>query len=309
MIKYDVNAVCGPPDDYIQVTCCSPAYKIGYSFPFGCDTYDSFVVSSTPSITFNTSNSGACWDFGFPSFSPFINFDVILNNGSVYGHMLVENGEDVLVIEWTGIYLPFPPYVHFGTVQLWLFQNGTIGVIYHLTGQFFSATAAYWTVPRGSGYNISFAGDVALLRGGEAYLFVPDASVCCAAYKQKVWKHPPNECLTPFNVSAANGDDHGLFVPPVDCNLTNSADLSYCSGRGLYPNDAYDPTGITYTPLMVCPADLTIYAVFNGTFPPPGPPPRSGHSHILSGGAIGAITVASFFFLVIIGVIISFANN
>jgi len=315
-VLYEVFSQCGPPDDYIEIQCCSPFYQIGYNFTFGCNTYNAISVSAMPSITFNSTASQKCWDFEFPSISPYFSFGVILTNGSVYGHNITIDNENVLVIEWTGIYTIFPVYAHVGTVQLWLFRNGTFGIIYHLTGQFFSLTADYCLNSCGC-YDISTSGtqtmlrdtvvsdtslhtlemeaspDTFLLRSGEAFLFTPNPYSCNAPYIQSVWKHPPNKCLTPFNESIGKGDTFGLFIPPVDCTLENSANLSYCSSRGAYPNAAYNASGITYDPLKVCPADLNPNAVFNHTTPPP-PSGGSGSGRKLSDGAIVGIILGGF---------------
>jgi hypothetical protein len=314
-VLYEVFADCGPPDEYIEIQCCSPFYQIGYNFTFGCNTYNAISVSAMPSITFNSSASQKCWDFDFPSISPYFNFGVILTNGSVYGHNVSLGGENVLVIEWTGIYTIFPVYVHTGTVQLWLFRNGTFGIIYHLTGQFFSLTADYCLNSCGC-YSISEAGahdihhekkeitenltmaeltlisDTELLRGAEAFLFTPNTFSCNAPYIQNVWTHPPDKCYTPFSDSIGKGDTFGLFIPPVDCTLENSANLSYCSSRGAYPNAAYNASGILYDPLKVCPADLNPNAVFNHTTPPPSPS-SSGSGRKLSDGAIAGIIIGA----------------
>jgi hypothetical protein len=321
-VLYEVFADCGPPDEYIEIQCCSPFYPIGYNFTFGCHTYNAITVSAMPSITFNSTAAQKCWEFEFPSISPYFNFGVILTNGSVYGHNVTIDNENVLVIEWTGIYTIFPVYAHVGTVQLWLFRNGTFGVIYHLTGQFFSLTADYclnscgcYSISEAGAHNIrhdkekfaenattaemTLVSDTELLRGGEAFLFTPNAFSCNAPYIQSEWKHPPNTCYTPFADSIGKGDTFGLFIPPVDCTIANSDTLSYCSSRGAYPIEAYDPTGITYHPLKVCPADLNPAAVFaNSTSG------HSGSSRKLSDGAIAGITLAAAIVALIGGVLV-----
>jgi len=305
MTPYAINTYC--PEEYLALFCCSPQYPIEFNFTFGCNTYESFSVGVTPSITFNSSQSQACYQTMYPSITPYLDLDIVLNNGTVYGHNLTYEGEHVRVIEWSGLYDIFPSFVHPGTVQLWLFPNGTYGIIYHLTGQLFVATSYYCSIDDNNQYgcfNISFAADTTLLRTAEAYLFTPSTYSCLAPYTQKEWKHPPDMCLNPTNVSLQNGNDDDLFIPDVDCTLENTPNYTYCASRGFYPNEAYNASGITYKPLKVCPADLNPAAVFNNTVHPHHAPMHKRGDPLATPGAIAGMVMAGGFLIAgIVGLI------
>ena len=247
----DITPSCGPTGDYIETLCCSTVQEIGYNFPFGCSTRTQFVASTTPSITFD--RAVPCFNFSYPSFTAFLGFDILLPQGGVGSYMKTHKGESVRVIEWSGVYNLFPVYAHFGTVQMWLFRDGSIGVLYHLTGQFFLANTFY-SNDCVSCKPVVVSNSTEYLRSGEAYIFLPSSSDCAAPFAKTVWHNPPNKCFNPVRTNYTNST---LFIPNEDCSLENWQYpwRSYCADRDFAPNDAYNASGITYKPLKVCEVD------------------------------------------------------
>lgn len=246
-----INPNICAPGDYIEFgsSCCTVAYDIGYNFPFGCSIRTQYVAAATPSITFDP--AVPCYYEAYPSVTVFTAVNVVLPQDGVATHMIYDGTEYVRVLEWSGIY-ELVDFVHVGTVQMWLFRNGTIGVTYHLTGQWFNSIASYNNNCSGCPSVVLSGGGTSLLRDHNAYLLVPSTEHCAAPMTITEWKRPPNYC---FNEIRESYNKSALFIPDVDCSIANENYFSYCSNYKTLPADIKDATGVTYEPLWICPAD------------------------------------------------------
>jgi len=248
---------CGPSGDYLEPWCCTAPQDIGYNFPFGCATRTQFIASTSPSLTFDP--AGACFNYSFPSFTAYLGLDTLLPQAGIGSYLKSYKGDKIRVVEWSGVYNIFPVYSHFGTVQMWLLKDGSIGVIYHLTGQFFSGDVNYNNNCKGCPNVVVAVNDVSYLKTGEAYMFTPSKTSCSSPYTKTVWKNPPNVCLNPIR---SEYPPPAFFIPDEDCYLGDPSPADYCASRFVYPNDAYNASGVTYKPLIVCTVDENHHAVF-----------------------------------------------
>ena len=265
----EFDAGCGPTGDYLQPYCCSGSLDIGYTFPFGCGSFTTFSLQTSPSIRFG---EGACYNFTYPTFSPFINFDTLLPRGGATSRLVTIGGASTRVIEWSGIYVNYPVYVHFGSVQVYLFRNGTIGVVYHLTGRFFGPITEYCNSEADASTCVAVSpSDGSFLRTSETYLFTPQPTDCNAPLTMATWPDAPDICYNGINVDNLGDYADLMFVGPYDCNATNGDQVfvvhgepnAYCTDHDAIPLIFYNATDLPYTHNTICVADQSPYPVWS----------------------------------------------
>lgn len=237
----------------IQYQCCSTDVTIGYVFPFACEYQTSFSASTTGASLLFENVPCTEYDVGEFSISLFVpgNIsagpaalfpDALLPNAGIGQHTVALDGSLVTVVEWSGIffgnYKAEVGYERYGTVQAWLFPNGTIGAIYHSRGLYF-----------GSRLVICYDGDCSIYHNhtdalaSEAFLLVPDPTDDCSGqpqYTQRNWGGAPDVCLNVFE--------------PLPRNEENSYYYVHKDYPGALP-DYDDPQDAVYTPLTICPSD------------------------------------------------------
>jgi len=226
-----------------QYDCCTQMTKIGFDFPFMCGSYDQFSVSTEGFLTFTEL---ACdWDFDLnqPYIAPFYgDYELYLKREGGIGqylfdldqlkHYLAHPHEDfatvleldannkflgqthkkpIKVIEWSLVYYYDLKYVPVGTIQVWLFYNGTFGLVYHLMDANKIAEQTFFYVAFGiyhgdARVDYNFIVDEEhpeqrdYFKYSSAYLFhqPKDARLCqTAKYIGEKWVNPPNICFNP----------------------------------------------------------------------------------------------------------------
>ncbi len=223
-----------------QDDCCTESYPIGFCFPFFCSYYTLFTASTNGEIYFGECDDNA---YNEPPGDVFIlRADLFLHPAGHIGlNHTVVNGVPVAVIEWSHVTIFEDEGDDFGAMQIWLFQNGSIGFAYHFTETamifiaetlidighcedcgFVSLTQGIYDY--GSGNFNSARAD--FLLASQAYILTPYAPPgdlqCSHIYDTSKWR-PPNVC---FNEDILSSQSESASESSRSHSLSESASES-----------------------------------------------------------------------------------
>jgi hypothetical protein len=270
---------CDEP--YYQDACCTGTFDIGYEFPFACENQTSASAVTAAYLVFGDEpacgGDSAILQYLFSLGDEFFEANLV-NKGGIgvhYGVMLAGETERITMVEFSGITF-IPPFefdherrsggafsIKVGTFQVFLFRNGTIGLVYHLTGDWFGLHGAFCYDPFQCEYfsgGPPFGPDIeatSFLRTSEAYLAVPDSALLgenctsIANYTTVIWSNPPDFCANPVR-EYEDFFDSSEDMPINDENWDN---YLYYDGND---DDYFFDGNVPYTPLSICPADHSI---------------------------------------------------
>ena len=283
-LEYSTLTPCGKS----QRTCCSDVFRLGGAFYFGYG--DEFVGTATGTVRLNfggdSCDNGVC-DGDSCDNGPF--FQVfgqrrapaarLKHSGGIGVHHVQYNGSTSTAIEWSGVIIADRDghSIDVGTIQIWLLPEDIIGLVYHLTGEYFGFYVYY----REHDY-VVIEDDSYMLHQSEAFLFLPNDSYQARAIVP--WLDPPDVCLNP------------LRSPPFASSSSGDTEDSASVG-----DFHYDPLGgaanVSYTPLEVCGA-----AGFAEAGSDSDVAPRSARTSKRTGAIIGG-TLGGALFVVVVAMV------
>ncbi len=294
----------------VQHDCCTVQKPIDYPFLFGC-RYMHFFSATTEftGVLFGADRNCTVDAFDTNSlllFSPYaygvgdalsdanvFQQQGLRSRGGIAKHTVLIDGQNTTVIEWSDIVVALtfqdkPKAVEYGTVQVWLFRNGTIGTVYHLTGNYFGGMASI-NYDGASGYSRN-SPLAPLLNVSEAFLAVPmdmNGTSCARIprYNISVWTNPPDVCLNPLRQVE---NFHGDYSDDVSALSLAATDDLQLYGKNFKHG---------YKPLKVCRGDALHFAAFNHKNG------RTKHRGSKIAGAAGAVVFAGLIAFVIFALV------
>ncbi len=246
----------------VQHGCCTEEYDIGFDFPFFCTTATTVRVSVNGGVFLD----GSCYsgDDAVADISILRGNLVLLNIGHIGLYHTVVAGVPVAVIEWSHVATARNKHHglqrdrEFGAMQVWLFQNGSIGLAYHFTEAAVGKITKYLInhpedddasndieqledyFIQGLRYNHEDydAQDTNplpdfLLRY-QAYILTPDSSDCEQDYIVTGWRAPD----TCFNTDTPYADMTISESESESMSVTESTSLSATESESESPSDS-----------------------------------------------------------------------